>query len=468
MKKTTKYINVVITVLLICTILVTMLSAFVRFSLTNKKTYLNLLESTNTYSAVTDSLYGKMNAILGNDISEDLKKAIITEDDVRKEADVVLDGMIGNLINGQTNVPEIDTDIYKDRIVEALNSLTGYDAYIDKKKNLASYQGISKYTIEPMNLIIESGSNTNNINLKVANSKKTSNDLFFEKLATRAELEARARAILKEKGITEAEARAKMAERGITEEYLWQYAKEHGYLDEEDTPNENSQASTNSNKVQDNVSDSNEQNVDKNEKQNDINSSNNSQEVDSQSGNIDDGKVSKSKIENMVMSIILDKNMSFDEKMDKIYSELMDEAEIIINKEMNSLNFSELINSNIFAYTVKATSILYKSFYIDLLLLLILIIALIINNSFDVINIINYLSKSIMISGMLSTIAFGFIYLSKVYMHFSGMINKSYFQPMFLASSEYFCRILFIVSVGIFIVGLIMHILIIKKRLTRR
>ena len=152
----------------------------------------------------------------------------------------------------------------------------------------------------------------------------------------------------------------------------------------------------------------------------------------------------------------------------KIYSELMDESEIIINKEMSNLNFSQLINSCVFMYAVKATSIVYKSFYIDLLILIILIIALMINNNFSFIKVINYLSKSIMISGMLSTIAFGFIYLSKVYIKFGGIVNKSYFQPMILASSEYFCRVLFIASIGIFIVGLIMDILVIKKRLTRR
>ena len=68
MEKTKKHINIVIAFLLICTILITMLSAFVRFSLANKQVYLNLLESTNSYSVVTEALYKKMNAILGNDI----------------------------------------------------------------------------------------------------------------------------------------------------------------------------------------------------------------------------------------------------------------------------------------------------------------------------------------------------------------------------------------------------------------
>ena len=463
-EKTKKHINIVIAFLLICTILITMLSAFVRFSLANKQVYLNLLESTNSYSVVTEALYKKMNAILGNDIGEDLKKSIITEEDVRKEANVVLDCMISNLIIGQAVIPEIDTNVYKERIVDALNSLTGYDVYLNKRKNLTSYQIINKYTIEPMNLIVKNNSNVNNINLKVDNSNSISNDLLFENLATRAELEARARAILKEKGITEAEARAKLAEKGISEEQLWQYAKDHGYLDEENESNEKLQTPTDSNEGE--TESTIKQN---NAGENSINSSDDSTKANSQSsGDAGDSKISKNKIQNIVMSIILDKSMSFDEKMDKVYLELMNEAEIIINKEMSNLNCSKLINSNMFVYAVKITSILYKLFYIDLLILLILIVVLAIINNFNFINIINYLSKSIIISGMLSTIVFGFIYLSKVYTRFSGMIGKSYFQPIFLASSEYFCRILFIVSVGIFIVGLIMNILTIKKRLIGR
>lgn len=466
MKRTKKCINIVLTALLTCTILITMLSAFVRFSLTNKQSYLNLLESTNTYSAVTEALYEKMSAILGDDISEDLKKSIITEEDVRKEADVVLNYVISDFVYGQTVVPEINTDIYKERIAEALESLTGYSDYLNDRKDLTSSEIEGTHTVQPTNLTVNVNIKPSISYLNIRNSNNVSDELFFENLATRAEIEAQGRAMLREKGMTEDEARAKLAEKGISEEEAWQYLRDNGYLDEESGTDEESQISADTHKGTNNDTDFNSESASKSEA--DISTPDNSQEMNSQSKHVDDSKISKKKIQNIVISIILDKNLNFEEKMDNIYSELMNEAEIIINKEMDNLNFSKLINSNMFNYVVKMTSILYKSFYIDLSLLLIILMVLGIINSFNFETVINYLTKSMLISGLLSVSIFGFIYLSKIYMHFIEIVNKSYFQSMFVSSSEYFCRILFIASAGIFIAGLIMNIFMIKKRLTRR
>lgn len=460
MKRTKKYINVVLTVLLACIILITMLSAFVRFSLTNKEAYINLLESTNTYSAVTDALHKKMSAVLGDEISEDLKKSIITEDDVRKEADVVLDCMINNIIYGQAAIPDISSYIYKERIAEALKSLTGYSDYINNRNDFTSSKIEGNHTIQPLNLTVNVNTIPDISYLNFENSKKSSDELFFEDLATKAEIEAQGRAMLKEKGITEEQARAKLAEKGISEEQAWQYLRDNGYLDEEIETDEKPERPT------DTDINSNRESV--SESETNINIQDNSQNIDSQSEYVDDSRISKKKIQNIVMSTILDKDLDFEEKMDKIYAELMNEAEVIINKEMNNFNFSKLINSNIFSFVVKITSILYKSFYINLVLLLIILMALGVINGFNVKKVINYISKSMLISGLVSVSIFGLIYLSKIYMHFSGIVNKSYFQTMFLASSEYFCRILFIGSAGVFIAGLIINIFILKNRLTRR
>ena len=132
MTKTKKIANIIVSIILVLTIILTMLSGICRFTLTNKSIYLNLLEKSNTYSIIKDELYKKMSAILGEDISEDLKKSIITEEDVRTEADVVLDCMISNLKSGQANTPEIDTSIYKQRIADALKSLAGYERKIGR------------------------------------------------------------------------------------------------------------------------------------------------------------------------------------------------------------------------------------------------------------------------------------------------------------------------------------------------
>jgi len=142
MNNSRKYVNVIASILLFITVLLTILSGFVRFIATNKYIYLKLLENSNTYCVVEEALSNKMSKLLGNDISEDLKKSIITEEDIRKEADTVLDCMLSDLISGQANIPEIDTSIYKERIADALKSLTGYDVKITDDNNYQYILGI--------------------------------------------------------------------------------------------------------------------------------------------------------------------------------------------------------------------------------------------------------------------------------------------------------------------------------------
>ena len=234
MNNSTKYLNVITSVLLVITIILTVLSGFVRFVATNKSIYSKLLEDSNTYYVVEEALSNKMSSLLGSDISEDLKESIITEDDIRKEADVVLDCMISNLVSGQPTIPEIDTSIYKERIADALNSLTGYDVKITDDNNLTSSIQINDYYVTPIKTISNSTDliGENMFVLEKLN-KVNNNDAVLFNMASRAELEAKGRAMLQERGLTEAEARQKAAAMGITEDDVWNYLEQNGYLDEE-------------------------------------------------------------------------------------------------------------------------------------------------------------------------------------------------------------------------------------------
>lgn len=461
MTKTKKIANIIASIILVLTIILTMLSGICRFTLTNKTIYLNLLEKSNTYSIIKDELYKKMSAILGEDISEDLKKSIITEEDVRKEADVVLDCMISDLISGQADIPEIDTSIYKERIADALKSLAGYERISSNDTNLTSNIQDEDLSVRPVKLSIE---NTNLIgeNMIVSSNlnKKNDQQFYIINLATRQELEAKGRAILKEKGISEAEARQKAAEKGITEDDVWNYLRESGYLDEEqesERQENNSEHNESSNEVYNNS---------------DLEAEIKSETVisdTSTSDSNDENKISKNKIQKIVTSVLMDKSKNFHEKVEEISLRLMEEAEKIIDNEMEKLNFSKIINSDKFITLVKIISILYTYFYMFLLLnILICIVLILINkNSFEKSIII--IGTSLLTSGIVMSLIFGFIYLSKIYGKINIInFNKAYFEPIYLECAEYFSRVSCLVSISIFLLGLVFNIFMMKKKLTRR
>ena len=78
------------------------------------------------------------------------------------------------------------------------------------------------------------------------------------------------------------------------------------------------------------------------------------------------------------------------------------------------------------------------------------------------------IGKSVFVSGIIMSLAFGGIYLSKVYTYIDINLNKVYFESMFLVSAEYFSRLLCIVSIIILLVGLTADIFMMKKKLTGR
>lgn len=469
MKKSKKFANIILSIVLVVTIILTILSSIIRFSATNKGVYLRLLEESNTYSNVEQALSNKMVAILGNDISENLKESIITEEDIRKEADVVLDCVISDLISGQANIPEIDTTIYKERVAEALNTLTGFEAKIRSDKNLTSSVQSNDMCLTPINtvnsndkLIGESMFNIHNLN------ENKNNDLILVNVATRAELEAQGRAMLKEKGMTEEEARRKAAERGISEQDVWNYLEENGYLDEESQNEESSDSGVQKDEVSDKDADSSNSSNTTNSNE----TINNNVQADKSNTSNDnknnETKVSKKRIQEIVTSVLMDGNKNFDEKVNEISSKLMEEAEKIINAEMEKLNFSKVINSNEFNVAIKITSALYNNFYVLLLLIVIICVLIFFVNKESAVNGLGIIGSSVLVAGVIMSLIFGYVYMSKVYTHIDINLNKAYFEPMFLQCAEYFSNILCASSIIILFLGLIINICTMKMKLTRR
>lgn len=467
MNNSKKFTNIILSIILVVTIILTVLSSIIRFSATNKGIYLRLLEDSNTYSDIEQALSNKMVAILGNDISENLKESIITEEDIRKEADTVLDCIISDLIKGEANIPEIDTTIYKERVAKALNTLTGFEATIKNDKNLTSSIQINEICLTPINtvnsnekLIGENMFNVHNLN------ENKNNNLILVNVASRAELEAQGRAMLKEKGLTEEEARRKAAERGISEQDVWNYLDENGYLDEESK----SEESLDSRVQKDESSD---KDVDSSSSLNGTDSNgiiNNNVQADNTNNDNknDETKVSKKKIQEIVTSIFIDDNKNFDEKVSAISSKLMEEAEKIINAEMEKLNFSKVINSNEFNAAIKIISALYNNFYVLLLLMVMICVLIFFVNKESVVNGLIIIGNSVLAVGVIMSLIFGYVYMSKVYAHIDINLNKAYFEPMFLECAEYFSKLLCAISIIILFLGLIINIFMMKLKLTRR
>lgn len=459
-----KNTNIILSILLVVTIILTALSGIVRFAATNKAVYLNLLEESNTYYNVEEALSNKMAAILGDDISENLKKSIITEEDIRKEADVVLDCVISNLISGQAVLPQIDTEIYKERVADALKSLTGFEFKVKNDNNLTSSIQFNDVCLTSINVLEKNDRliNENMFNAGNLNNNKNNNFVLVN-MASRAELEAKGRALLREKGLTEEEARRKAAERGISEQDVWNYLEENGYLDEESESEDSLDIDSPNYDTSGNPEDS-----------SNAPSSNASNDVLSESGQADnynkdnESKVSKKKIQEIVTSVLMDDNKNFDEKVNEISLRLMEEAEKIIDAEMEKLNFSKVINSNEFKAAIKITSILYNNFYILLLIIAVICLLILFINKGSIFDGAVIIGKSVFISGIIMSLAFGGIYLSKVYTYIDINLNKVYFESMFLVSAEYFSRLLCIVSIIILLVGLTADIFMMKKKLTGR
>ena len=302
-------------------------------------------------------------------------------------------------------------------------------------------------------LIGENMFNINNLN------ENKSNNLTLVNMASRAELEAQGRSMLKEKGLTEEEARRKAAERGISEQDVWNYLEENGYLDEESQSEESSDSGVQKDEVSDKSTDSNEI-INNNVQADKSNTSN-----DNKNNEI---KVSKKKIQEIVTSVLMDGNKNFDEKVNEISSRLMEEAEKIINAEMEKLNFSKVINSNEFNAAIKITSALYNNFYVLLLLIVIICVLIFFVNKESVVNGLVIIGNSVLVAGVIMSLIFGYVYMSKVYTHIDINLNKAYFEPMFLQCAEYFSNILCASSIIILFLGLIINICTMKMKLTRR
>lgn len=348
MTRANKYYKIIITILLMSSITLSILSTFINLVVLNKDMYLRLFDESNTYTKVEEKLYEKMNSLLGSNIDDNIKKSIITNEDVKKECNIVLSCIIEDLKAGINNKPVIDSDIYKARVKDVFKSFIGQGTSSNKELSFND-----KFKIQNMNFM--KNETEHNYTL-VYNNKINSNEKSFqlENLASRAELEAKGRAMLKEKGLTESQARQKMAEKGITEEQIWNMLKENGYLDEEGSIDSNNKSNT-SEKTQSN--DDENQNSSSDDEKNLI-----KEQLD-KNKNLYSGEFKAT-----IDSVVSDKTKTFEEKINAISDKVSEKAEKLIDDEIQKLTLSTLIDSNLFKVSSKLISFLHKFNFVFVLI----------------------------------------------------------------------------------------------------
>lgn len=434
MNKTRKSISVIITILLVCSIIFAVLSIFLRVIVLNKNTYTNILDKNNTYEQITTSVYDKIDAILSaKNINYDIKESIITEDDIRKEADAMISGLIDYLETGENNIKPLNTEIYKQRVADILQSIFGN---LKSDKNDLSYNGNIRldnmsYSGHPVRF--------SNMVVNKEQSQVGQNTINVEKLMSKDEAEARVREILKEKGLTEEQAIEKARKKGITEEQALNILAGYGITIDDDST---------------------ESTAEKTDSDTSSNNNSSAQENQGDVKNSSEGS-SNSKMTNFTDQPEVSKSAK--SQLENITKKLQSEAENNIEKEVEKINLNKMLGSSKLQKIAKITSISYKLFWLFIILPFIFMGMLIKINGGDFNSSLKYIRNSFLSSGLvLLAISSGACFF-KVYEKIN--ISQAYLVDTISYTIKYFSNILLVYGAIIFVIGLLMFLPKLRRRL---
>nr|WP_171786594.1 hypothetical protein [Clostridium beijerinckii] len=434
MNKTRKSISVIITILLVCSIIFAVSSIFLRVIVLNKNTYTNILDKNNTYEQITTSVYDKIDAILSaKNINYDIKESIITEDDIRKEADTMISGLIDYLETGENNIKPLNTEIYKQRVADILQSIFGN---LKSDKNDLSYNSNIKldnmaYSGHPVMF--------SNMVVNKEQSQVEQNTINVEKLMSKDEAEARVREILKEKGLTEEQAIEKARKKGITEEQALNILAGYGITID---------------------GDSTESTAEKTDSDTSSNNNSSAQENQANVKNSSEGS-SNSKITNHTDQPGVSKSAK--SQLENITKELQSEAEDNINKEVEKINLNKMLGSSKLQKIAKVTSISYKLFWLFIILPFILMGMLIKINGGDFNSSLKYIRNAFLSSGLVLLAISSGAYFFKAYEKIN--ISQAYLVDTISYTIKYFSNILLVYGAIIFVIGLLMFLPKLRRRL---
>lgn len=433
MDKMKKSINVIVEVLLVLSIILAVLSIFLKLVVLNKNTYTNILDQDNTYKQVEELVYNKIDAVLSaKNINYDIKESIITEDDIRNEADNVISGFAEYLKTGKNNIKPIDSQVYKQRTSDVLHSTIG--KIIKSDNGEVSFN--DAFEVQKTAYFNEGKLLVNKMTVVNSNSQNGQDALKIQKLMTRDEAEAKVRELLKQKGLTVDQAIKKAQEKGITEEQALKILAGYGITIDDETKGGES-APENSSSEQTNTKNNSEMNNE------DKASSGNE---DASAYNKTGGATGQASSEESVKN-----------QLNKIENKLLDEAGKNIEDEVNKVDFNKIADSNKFQKLAKITSTIYKVFWLIMLLPIVFIVILIKINDIDYG--LRHTRNVLLYSGLTLFVVFFGLYSSKVYEKIN--INSAYSTCFNQASFDvvkYFLINLAMYGFIVFAVGLLLFI----------
>jgi|GEM_PF-3036293 len=473
MNKTKRYVSLIIEILLIVSIILAVLSVFIKEIVFNKNIYLKLFNENGTYQYVKETIYEKMDKVTGaKSIDINIKESIITDEDIKKEADNVIEGAIQYLKTGDINkIQPVNTTIYKERIKVILKTIL--DTSGNKSTNELSFNGTretinitsskNEYHFRSMALSKDNVQYNDMVYTK-SNSKIGQDSISIEKLMTPDEAKSKIQSLLKEKGLTSAQARQKMMEKGINEAEAIKILEGYGIsVDENSISSGNVGIENGKDQTSDDIND------DKNKKIEASNNIENNSAVNSREttngSNI--GKSFLGELQQEILNAIMnDDGSNLQEKISKIENRAIGKLDTIIDNEMQKFSVDKLMQSNTFEVLAKITSSFTKMFWVFMFLPFILITLLIKLNNGELRSCIVYTGRSLTISGLIMLIIFLGAYISKFYENIN--ISIVYFQDIFVVTAKYFLSILSASGAVTLVIGLVMLMPIFKNILVNK
>jgi hypothetical protein len=244
---------------------------------------------------------------------------------------------------------------------------------------------------------------------------------------------------LKQKGLTEEQAIEKATKKGITEEQALKILADYGITIDDKSDAVGNQSTAESS---DNSNDSSKQGS------------------DNTSGNSSKEASSKSQTDNTINQTPADKSIK--NQLDSVLNKLLDEAGSSIEKEIGKINLDKILESSKLQKLAQITSIIYKMFWMFMILPIILMAILIKINGKDLISSVKYIRNAFLLAGLILFAIFYGAYVLKVYEKLN--INIVYLKDMISYTIKHFLIVLSTCGIIIFVVGLFLIIPTIKKQ----
>ena len=375
-------------VLLVFSIVFAIVSIFLKYVILNESTYLSIFDKSGVYAEVKDSIYKKIDNLLSSkNINFDIKKSIITDEDIKRETNNAVYGVLEYLKTGENNITPPDTSIYKQRVSDMLDTVI--NGMLKPSNGDLSFN--SNFYVKNM-AYTKSSLKGNEMNYLKKTTRDGQDTLEVEKLMSKSEAEAKVREILKEKGLTEEEAIEKATKKGITEEQALKILAGYGItIDDYGSGENNSEATTNAD-------------------------SNGNSKVNAQDSNGGSSKdATSSKNENQDSISDKQDNKGVKTQLDNIKNKLLDEASKSIDQEVEKMNFNKVLESSKFQKLAKVTSIIYRLFWLFIMIPIFIMAILIKINAKGLNSSLKYIGMAFLFAGLILVAVASSVYFLKIY-----------------------------------------------------